>query len=361
MRKKLAVLIAAVMVFTLAGCNGGGQASSSSAASEAESATSEASEAESTTSESSATSEASEPAQEGGNYKIGLITGTQTQDYYVLGLRGAEAAIHDGDELIALDSEQDISKQYDQISDLISQEVDAIILAAIDTEAMIAGLELIEEAGIPCFTYDQVLSEEGEALVEGQIYISDYTIGRLGGEAMAEALKEKNGEYTGKVMTYAASYYLAGELRLQGFNEAIEKINQEQGGSIEVFYNSDDDWASDNAVGVVESVLLANPDMSGFWGWSELPTIGAVQCFEENECLDKMAITSNECSSTMYDYIEQGKIYAGTELNGFGLGQAIVEMAYEYLEGGTAGSREHEIFNVTKDNLDEAVTPFVEL
>lgn len=287
------------------------------------------------------------------HYRIGIITGTQTQDYYVLGLKGAQSVIHEGDELIVYDNEQDISKQYDQIGDLISQQVDAIILAVIDADAMIPGLQLIADAGIPCFCYDQELSEEGEQYAAGQLYISDYTIGQLGGQAMAEALKQKNGEYKGKVMTYAASYYLAGELRLKGFNDALAEYPD-----IEVFMNSDEDWATDHAMGVIESVLMANPDMNGFWSWSELATIAAVKVFQENDCLDKMAITTNECSATMYDYVKNGYIYAGCELNGYGVGQDIVNMVYDYFEGKEVGKQEAAIFNVTADNLDEATTPF---
>lgn len=285
--------------------------------------------------------------------RIGVIIGDATQDYYNLGLAGIKSAVNEEDELIVYDCSQDIDTQYNQISDLISQQVDAIVIAVINSDAMISGLKLIEESKIPCFCYDQELTEEGAKLVEGQLYISDYTIGHLGGEAMAEGLKEKFGEYKGKIMTYAASYYNSGTLRLKGFADALAEYPD-----IEVFYNSDEDWDSDTAAGVVESILLSNPDMTGFWGWSELPTIGAVKAFEENDCLDKMVITTNECSATMYDYIENGKIYSGTELNGYGVGQEIIKMVYAYFDGEDVGSQEAKIFNVFKNNLDEATTPF---
>lgn len=300
---------------------------------------------------------AGQSSEEGGEEKgrrIGVIIGDSTQDYYNLGLEGIKSQIREEDELIVYDCEQDIDKQYDQISDLINQQVDAIVLAVINSDAMLAGLKLINESGIPCFCYDQELTEEGQELVEAQLYISDYTIGYLGGQAMAEGLNEKFGEYKGKVMTYAASYYNSGALRLEGFHDALEEYPD-----IEIFYNSDEDWDSDTATGIVESVLLSNPDMNGFWGWSELPTIGAVQAFEENECLDDMVITTNECSATMYDYIEEGKIYSGTELNGYGVGQQIIQMVYDYFDGEEVTSGEAEIFNVTAENLDEATTPFV--
>ena len=286
--------------------------------------------------------------------RIGVIIGDSTQDYYNLGLEGIKSQINEEDELIVYDCEQDIDKQYDQINDLINQQVDAIVLAVINSDAMLAGLRLVNESGIPCFCYDQELTEEGEELVEAQLYISDYTIGYLGGQAMAEGLNEKFGEYRGKVMTYAASYYNSGALRLEGFNDALEEYPD-----IEVFYNSDEDWDSDTATGIVESVLLSNPDMNGFWGWSELPTIGAVQAFEENGCLDDMVITTNECSATMYNYIEEGKIYSGTELNGYGVGQQIMQMVYDYFDGEEVTSGEAEIFNVTAENLDDATTPYV--
>lgn len=348
MKKWITLLLAAIMIFSMVACTANTPAEETPAQTNAtENNTEDKQE------EAGAENEQANAPEEEKHLRIGVIIGDSTQDYYNLGLAGIKSAIKEGDELIVYDCSQDISKQYDQINDLISQQVDAIVLAVINADAMLSGLELIHEAGIPCFGYDQQLSEEGTALVEGQIYISDYTIGYLGGQAMAEALYQKNGEYKGKVMTYAASYYLAGELRLKSFNEALADYPD-----IEVFYNSDEDWASDNAMGVVESVLMANPDMNGFWGWSELPTIGAVQCFQENGVLDKMAITSNECSKTMYDYVQKGYIYSGTELNGFGVGQDIIAMVYDYFDGKEVGTKEANIFNVTLDNLEDASTPF---
>jgi len=328
MKKFMTILLVVAMMFSLAACGGSGDSDSSDSSKEEQSSDAE-------------------------GRRIGVIIGDSTQDYYNLGLAGIKSKVNENDELIVYDCKQDIDKQYDLISDLINQQVDVIVIAVINSDAMISGLKLIKESGIPCFCYDQELTEEGAALAEAQLYISDYTIGLLGGQAMAEGLKEKTGEYKGKVMTYAASHYNAGALRLEGFKDALEEYPD-----IDVFFNSDEDWNSDTATGVVESTLLANPDMNGFWGWSELPTIGAVKAFEENDCLEDMVITTNECSATMYDYIENGKIYSGTELNGYGVGQEIMNMVYAFLEGEKVESKEADIFNIKKDNLDKATTPF---
>lgn len=340
MKKYIALLLAVVFTFNLAACAGSGGSETDK------------SDAPAASKETDATEDSE--SSEGEKRRIGVIIGDATQDYYNLGLEGIKEEAGDNEELIVYDCSQDIDTQYDQINDLINQQVDAIVLAVINADAMIAGLKLIKEAGIPCFCYDQELTEDGAALVEGQIYISDYTIGKLGGMAMAEGLNKKHGEYKGKIMTYAASYYNAGALRLEGFADALAEYPD-----IEVFYNSDEDWESDKAAGIVESVLLSNPDMNGFWGWSELPTIGAVKAFQENDCLSDMVITTNECSATMYDYIEEGLIYSGTELNGYGVGKDIIKMVHDYFDGKEVGTKEADIFNVTADNLDDATTPFV--
>ena len=84
--------------------------------------------------EAGAENEQANAPEEEKHLRIGVIIGDSTQDYYNLGLAGIKSAIKEGDELIVYDCSQDISKQYDQINDLISQQVDAIVLAVINAD-----------------------------------------------------------------------------------------------------------------------------------------------------------------------------------------------------------------------------------
>ena len=187
MKKWITLLLAAIMIFSMVACTANTPAEETPAQTNAtENNTEDKQE------EAGAENEQANAPEEEKHLRIGVIIGDSTQDYYNLGLAGIKSAIKEGDELIVYDCSQDISKQYDQINDLISQQVDAIVLAVINADAMLSGLELIHEAGIPCFGYDQQLSEEGTALVEGQIYISDYTIGYLGGQAIDILFFEEN-------------------------------------------------------------------------------------------------------------------------------------------------------------------------
>ena len=74
--------------------------------------------------------------------KIGFSQVTLQSPFYVQLKDGAEAAANaGGDTLIFLDANGDVSKQNDDIQDLITQGVDAIIINPVNPDAVIPSLE----------------------------------------------------------------------------------------------------------------------------------------------------------------------------------------------------------------------------
>ncbi|MBN9055287.1 MAG: substrate-binding domain-containing protein, partial [Rhizobiales bacterium] len=88
--------------------------------------------------------------------KIGFSQVTLQSPFYVQLKNGAEAAAKAaGDTLVFLDANGDVSKQNNDIQDLITQGVSAIIINPVNPEAVAPSLEAAAAAGIPVITVDR--------------------------------------------------------------------------------------------------------------------------------------------------------------------------------------------------------------
>ena len=156
-----------------------------------------------------------------GGRKIAVQVGTLEQTFYTMCVTGIKEAAKEGDEVIVYSPEWDQEKQLSQVEDMITKGVDCVLMAPMDADGCLPSMDLLKQSGIPLLTFDRPLNEEDYDLAVAQCLISDYDIGYNGGKALAEGLKEKNGEYKGKVVTYCYTSTLAGVDRLKGFDDAI--------------------------------------------------------------------------------------------------------------------------------------------
>ena len=106
--------------------------------------------------------------------------------------------------------------------------------------------------------------------------------------------------------------------------------------------------------------MTSNPDMNGFWGWSSPSTTACAQVCK-SAGRDDIVITTNECTKEVYDYIEEGAMYAGLDINPVGLGKTAMNTMYDALDGkDVEGIIYNDVTLITAKNLNEAVTPSYE-
>ncbi|WP_062389784.1 multiple monosaccharide ABC transporter substrate-binding protein [Demequina iriomotensis] len=156
-RKFLAAGTGAALAFTLAACSGGGAG------------TTDDSSADATTGGGDA------PAvTEGGT--IGVAMPTQTSERWIADgdavKAGLEAAGYDVDLQFAND---DIPTQSQQIDNMITSGVSALIIAAIDGTALAQQLQQAADAGIPVISYDRLIRDSEN--VDFYVTFDNYNVG----------------------------------------------------------------------------------------------------------------------------------------------------------------------------------------
>lgn len=199
-------------------------------------------------------SEMAKAVQKPGKLRIGFSNGFSGNTWRTECLASMQAearANADRYELIVVDGQGDISKQVNDIDDLIVQNVDALLCIANSGTAVVPALRKVTRAGIVTVPFN--LPVEGEhwtAYVGTDPHRKGATTGKrlssmLGGKGKIVALGGLPGNsYTAECWAGAMSEFAPG---------------------IEVLAFKDASWEEDRAKVVMADLLAAYPEIDGIW------------------------------------------------------------------------------------------------
>lgn len=190
----------------------------------------------------------------GGKLRIGFsngFSGNTWRTECLASLRHEAAAHPEIADLIVVDGQGDITKQVNDIQDLIAQQVDAILCIANSGTAVAPALRKAERAGIAAIPFN--LPVEGE---HWSAYIG--TDPARKGTGLGTFLRDKLGA-KGKIVAL-------GGLPGNSYTAAAWKGAQTALGSgIEVLAFKDAYWEEDKAKVVMADLIVAYPEIDGVW------------------------------------------------------------------------------------------------
>ena len=180
--KVLALVLAAGMALSLAACGGSG--SSSGAAEKTETKT-EAAASGTTAAAPAASAEAGDaavpdfPEGDVSGIKIGFAFRHGSNDTYMTTYykHAAAYAKEKGVNLVLLDAVDDVTKQTQQVQDLIQQQCDVIVIWPVNSESSVAQAMQVQAAGIPCMTANTDVISDGDQYVTCYVGPSNFQEG----------------------------------------------------------------------------------------------------------------------------------------------------------------------------------------
>lgn len=177
-RKLIVAMITTAMVASLAGC---GSSSASTSADTKDSA--ESTEAADTAEESGDTAAA-------GTGKIGISMPTQSLERWNRdGAYLDEQFKQAGFETVLTYSDNDSGKQVNDIQNMLADDVDLLIVAAIDGEALNTAMNEAADANVPVIAYDRLILNDA---VSYYVSFDNYTVGTLQGQFIVDQLDLDN-------------------------------------------------------------------------------------------------------------------------------------------------------------------------
>lgn len=143
MKKLFALLLAVCMVLTLAACGGTSSSSAAPASTPA-----------------STPAEGSTGTAVGEGKVIGIAMPTQSSERWINDGANMKAQLEElGYEVVLQYAEDDVQMQVSQIENLVAQQVDCLVIAAVDSGALTGVETQAKNAGIPIIAYDRLLMD----------------------------------------------------------------------------------------------------------------------------------------------------------------------------------------------------------
>jgi len=167
---------------------------------------------------------------------IGLSIQSLAWPYMAAYVQNFEALVAEKEKvtLITLSADASIEKQTNDINDLIVQNVDIILVAALDAQAVVPAIKAAYDAGIPVLAVTAKASEDAVPYLVGYSGPDDYTQGRIAAEIMIEAV----GTEGSVVMIEGTAGQSTTQLRADGFNDVLA----EQAPDLKIIASQPCDW-----------------------------------------------------------------------------------------------------------------------
>lgn len=193
-----------------------------------------------------------------------------------------------GYEVVTLNADNKTDLQQSQMNDTILQKPAAIILAAVDFNALAPSIEKARAAGIPVMEFDRQITSTPSDLtsVAGTIEIGQVAAGEI-----QRLLKEKNGAVKGKVLQVLGDPSDPYSLDIQkGFEDKMKEFPEVQIISLPAMQ-----WEASNAGTIVSDQMVANPDIDLIFLHAAHLSVAAVAALEAKgkKPGDVMMISSN--------------------------------------------------------------------
>ena len=253
--------------------------------------------------------------------KIGLIVSTLNNPFFVTLKDGAEAQAQSmGLEMIVLDSQNDPAKELANMEDLLTQDVDVILINPTDSDAVGNAIKMANEKGVPVITLDrganagEVVTHIASDNVSGGVMAGEYIADLLGGSGKAVELE-------GIAGTSAARD------RGQGFNTAIDATD------IEVVARQVADFDRTKGLSVMENILQAQPEIDAVFAHNDEMALGALTAVQSSG--RDILIVGFDATDDAVKAVEAGHMAATVAQQPDLIGSLGVQAAKDVIDGAT--------------------------
>lgn len=241
-----------------------------------------------------------------------------------------------------------VEQQMSIVEDFISQKVDAIVIAPIDSKALLPALKKALDSGIPVVNVDNRLDAKTmEALSVSIPYVgvNDEVSAYNAAAAIVQAL---GGE--GKVAILEG---VRGADNAQARKRGAEKAFGEAS-DIKIVASQTANWQAEEALNVATNIIQANPDLRGIFAANDMMSFGAIQAIAAAGKTDQIVIASIDAESQALVNVKEGKALATVYQNQDAQAAKAVGVALQLIKGETV---EPDIqvptVLITKNNLGD--------
>ena len=263
--------------------------------------------------------------------KIGVSICTQREERWVRDkLTIEEEAEKAGIELAIQIADNDAATQQSQCENLLSQGIDVLILAPVDSKASARIVNMAHEAGVKAISYDKLVLDS-----EVDLYISfdNVKVGEIQGEWLTKNVPNGNiVVLSGDPLDNNAKLFKQGAM-----NMIQPKVDR--GDYTIVFDQACKDWQPGEAMKHMENALTANKnDIQGVLAPNDGTAGGCIQALAAQNLAGKIPITGQDAELAAAKRIVEGTQGMTVFKDTRELGKAAVEAAIKMAKGEDPGA-----------------------
>jgi ribose transport system substrate-binding protein len=240
-----------------------------------------------------------------GNWRIAVIPKGTTHEFWKSVHYGAEKAAEELGNVEVLWKgplqENDRQGQINVMRDFVTQQVDGICLAPLDSSALIPSVEEAHEAGIPVVIFDSGLDDETNIVT--YVATDNYNGGKLAAEQLVSAMGGK------------------GDVILLRYNQGSESTEQRENGFLDALKNDypevnilvDNEYAGttlkesqDKAIQVIGK---HKDTVDGVFAVCEPNAAGVLKALEELELTGKVKFVAFDPNAELVKGLEAGSVH----------------------------------------------------
>jgi inositol transport system substrate-binding protein len=333
MRKILALLLAALMVFALIGCSS--ENSNSNTTDDSTNST------DTSTNDESNNSDQNDVDVTGMRLAL-FMASTPNETTTSFRDEAIKVAEEYGCTLEVFIGDGDQAKQVNDIETCIVQGYDGLIIEPVTADGCNKIMETAKESGIPMVTIMQDCTDP--SLVYSHCGADHEGAGYLQMKEVCEAIGGQ-----GKIAIITGQKGTTGEIQLStGYETALSEYPD-----VEVVEEQDGFWMIDDALSITETWLQKYNDLDAIVAQSDQMTLGALQACKDAGITD-INLTGRDANTATLEAVKAGEVYGTVSQNAYQMGANAVNSLITVIKGGSVESVIYtdNVF-VTADNVDE--------
>lgn len=239
-------------------------------------------------------------------------------------------------------NESMIAEQIDMVENAITKKATAILLAALDTEALIPVVEKAKSKGIPVVMFDSNVNSD----IPLSFVATDNKA--AGGVAAEQLGKQLGGKGVVGIVAHNAGTSTA-QQRRDGFIEKMKEMYPDIKLLEPVYSDGDHQRAMDKATDMMQS----NPNLAAIYATNEGSAIGVATAVDAKGKGGKVKVVGFDSSEAEIAFLKSGVVQGFVVQNPFNMGYLGVKALYDVLEGKTIDNRiDTGATYVTLENLE---------
>lgn len=233
--------------------------------------------------------------------------------------------------VIATEAHDDMNKQLADVEDLLSKNIDILILNPKDPKGLVPATKAATRAGVPVIIMDSSIDPSADYVTTVQS--NNLANGELIGEWLASSMK---GQRIRMALLSGTQGNPVGKERREGVFRGIieQQLRDTNTSGFEILTQGWGNWTHEGGLKAMEDILVARPDANVLLCENDSMCLGALKAISEAGRKGKiLVLAAADGQKEAYEAIRRGE-YGATGLNDPALvGGTAVEVALGYLSG----------------------------